>query len=473
MKSVEVATGRLLDGPSDTAGARGSEVGSWVIASAAFLLVAFRQTYVIPALPLSLSPARLLLFGGAALFIIACLLGHQSKYRLGVMAPVLAIYVISTATAYGIGMTREAIPIKTVDYYFVVEIMLVLSVLFYFNVIHSYVGLRRVIKGLVAGAFVSAVFAILAHTTGVELARVLRPPGLIEKGAILTGELVRGDVVRPQGSADHPLELAAVLTITFPLAVGLAYSLRAAGERWRAWAAVAAVILVGVAVSVSRSALIGLLAAYIVMATFWPIRRTLAVLGAGAGLATLVFVANPALFQAYSSTVGLGRADPSAQYRLAAARYILSHFSMFGSFGQGGGADNYVFDDQYLYRLAETGVAGLLAYLILLGTTFALALRAFLNARDEANTQLPTGSSQLLLGLVASLAAYATMNVVLDVGGFAQIWTTMWILVATSAVAWRISRKPHGRAERRAVGRRDGMGRDGMGIVNPTISKAL
>jgi hypothetical protein len=36
------------------------------------------------------------------------------------------------------------------------------------------------------------------------------------------------------------------------------------------------------------------------------------------------------------------------------------------------------------------------------------------------------------------------MNVVLDVGGFVQIWTTMWLLIATSAVAYRLSRRPAG-----------------------------
>jgi O-antigen ligase len=357
---------------------------------------------------------------------------------------VLVIYVVATMLAYGTAMTSESIPIRTADYYLIVEIMLVLSVFFYLDVIHDYVALARVVKALVAGGLVSAVFAVLAHLTGVELATVLRPPGLVEKGTILNRVLLRGEVVRSQGSAGHPLELAAILTIILPIAVGLTYSLRENGKRWLPWAVATLVILVGVAVSVSRSALIGVLAAFVVMAFFWPIRRTIGMLVGAIGFATLLFAFNPPLFNAYASTLGLGTSDPSAQYRVVAARYILSRMSMFGSYGEAPGATGYIFDDQYLYRLSQGGIVGLFAYVVLLAATLTLALRAYTNARKRMNPALPIGSAQLFLGLAASLTAYAVMNVVLDVGGFVQIWTTMWLLIATSAVAYRLSRRPAG-----------------------------
>jgi hypothetical protein len=434
------------------AGPRSVETGSWVIACAAFLLIAFRQTYVIPGLPLALSPARFLLFAGATMFIAAAVVRRRSGYHFGVLGPVVAIYLVSTLMAYGIGMTSESIPVRTADYYVVVEILLICSVVFYFNVVRSFGELSRIVKALIAGAVVSAMFAIVAHMTGSDLAAMMHPPGLVEKDAILNRDLVRGDVVRPQGSAGHPLELAALLTIIFPLGVGLTYSLRASGKRWWPWAAASLAILIGVVVSVSRAALIGLLAALVVMALFWPIRRTLGMLGGVAGLAAIVFVANPPLFDAYSSTMVLGMGDPSAQYRLGAAQYILSNFTMFGAFGRGGGSDNYIFDDQYLYRLSETGAFGLLAYVVLVGLALVLALRAFIDARKGLNPELPKASVHLFLGLLASLTAYAVMNIVLDVGGFVQIWTTMWLLVATSAVAFRLSRRPDRLASQVAAG---------------------
>jgi len=443
LKNVLPANGRSLHALPDLETAPPSgEIGSWIIASAAFMLVAMRQTYVLPALPLSLSPARFLLFLGAGLFILARLLGQRSGYRLGVLGPILATYLLSTLMAYGIGMTRESTPIRNTDYRIIVEIMLIVAVIFCFNVVHSYVGLRRVIKGLVAGGAVSAIFAILANITGLDLATYMRLPGLVERGTILYRDLLRGDVVRSQGSASHPLELAAVLTMLFPLAVGLTHSLRAGGDRWRLWAVATLTIFAGIAVSVSRSALIGLFAAFALMALYWPIRRTLAMLGGILGLAMLVFVVNRSLFEAYSSTLGLGRGDASAQYRVAAAQYILSNFSIFGMFGQAGGPSDLIFDNQYLFRLADTGIFGLLAYVLLVGTALVLALRAFMNTRNQKNSELPAASAHLFLGLAASFTAYAVMNIVLDAGGFVQIWTTMWLLLATSAVAFRISQRP-------------------------------
>jgi hypothetical protein len=419
-----------------------SEMDSWVIASAAFLLIALRQTYVLPGIPLGLGPGRFLLFVAAGWFIYSCVVGQKSLYRLGAVAGAAAVYFVSTLLAYGMGMTQEAIPVRQADTYLVVEIMLVLSVFYYVNVVHSYIALGRVIKGLVAGGVVSAVFAIVASASGVELAPVLRPPGLVEKGVFLTTDVFRVYVVRPQGSADHPLELAAVLTIMFPLAVGLTYSLRAGGQRWRLWAMATFIILVGVAVSVSRSALIALFVACVFMALFWPIRRTLAMVGGALGLAAVGFAVRPSLFEAYSSLFGLGFDDASSQNRVAAAQYIATKVSVFGSFARGAGTSGHViFDDQYLHRLAETGLFGLFAYMMLLGTALVLAIRAFFNARKRTNPDLPAASAQLFLGLAASFIAYAVMNITLDVGGFVQIWTTMWLLLGSAAVAFRISRK--------------------------------
>ncbi|MGB3482218.1 MAG: O-antigen ligase family protein [Mycobacterium sp.] len=430
---------RTLGPDSDIVAARG-DTGSWIIATAAFLLVSLRQTYVIPGIPLGLGPGRFVLFACAGWFIFTRLTGHRSGYRLGAAGPVVAVFFTATLTAYGIGMTRASVPVRPADTDLVVEIMLVLTAYFFFTAVHDHAGLRRIVKALVAGAVVSAVFAIVAHFTGSELAAVLKPPGLVEKGEILNTDLFRGDVVRPQGSADHPLELAAVLAMIFPLAVGLTYSLRAGGQRWRPWAVAAAIVLGGVAVSVSRSALAGLFATFVFMALYWPIRRTLLMFASGVVLAALVFAVNPPLFKAYSVTLGMGWADPSAQYRVAAARYIMSHFSLFGSYAAGAGTSGFViFDNQYLHHLSGAGIVGLVSYVVLLATAFLLAFRAYRYTRTLPGSS--GAAADLYLGLAASFVTFACINVFLDVGGFVQIWTTMWLLIATAAVAFRISRE--------------------------------
>jgi hypothetical protein len=421
------------------------EIGSWVLASAAFMLIAFRQTYVLPYVPLGLSPARFVLFAAAGLFIITRLAGQRSRYRIGVLGPVLALYSLSTLAAYGAGMMRPSTPIVEVDANLIREFLAISLVFFFFTVIHGYVGLRRVIKGLVAGGVVSAVLAILAHFTGVEAATMLRLPGLRDAGAILNRDLVRVDVVRPQASAGHPLELAVVLAMIFPLALGLTQSLRARGERWWPWAVATAIILAGIAVSVSRGAVLGLVAAFVVMARYWPIRRTLgtlAVIGVGLMVGPVL---ESSLFEAYSKMFGLGLEEGSINSRQTAAEDLLSNIPLFGMYGQGGSAKNPpTLDNDYLSQLQEIGVLGLLSYLMVLGTTLALAFLAFRNARNRASTELPASCAHLFLALAASFTAYAAMSIFLDVSGFIQTWTTMYLLIAASAVAFRISRKVDG-----------------------------
>ena len=81
---------------------------------------------------------------------------------------------------------------------------------------------------------------------------------------------------------------------------------------------------------------------------------------------------------------------------------------------------------------------------MLVGTALALAFLAFRNARNRANTQLPAAAAHLFLGIAASISAFAVVSIFLDTAGFLQIWTTMWLLIAMSAVAFRISRRPDG-----------------------------
>src|SRR6476646_275673 len=132
------------------------EIGSWVLASAAFMLIAFRQSYILPFVPLGLSPARFVLLAAAFLFILTRLAGQHSEYRIGVLGPILTVYLLSTLIAYGAAMMRPSVPLDNVDAGLIREMLLVSVVFFFFSVVHTYAGLERVIKGLVAGGVVSA-----------------------------------------------------------------------------------------------------------------------------------------------------------------------------------------------------------------------------------------------------------------------------------------------------------------------------
>lgn len=197
------------------------ELGSWVVAVAAFLLLAFRQAYVVPFVPLALSPALVILYASGFLYLLTRLAGQRSGFRLGRLGPVLTLFFLSTLLAYGAGMMRPSTPISAADQNLVREAAFLLVVLFIFTVVRTYSGLERILKGLILGACVAAALAIVKHLTGVEVAESMRLPGLNSLDNVVTLELIRGDLVRPQSTAGHPLELAVVLTMVFPLALGL------------------------------------------------------------------------------------------------------------------------------------------------------------------------------------------------------------------------------------------------------------
>jgi hypothetical protein len=431
--------GRTVDAlPPDDRSPR-TEVGSWILAIAAFLLIALRQTDLLPLVPLGLSPARFILIAGAGLWALTRLMGQRSSYRVPAVGPILTIYALSVIVAYGAQMTRPAQAPNT-DPIFVAQVLLVLVVPFFLSVIHGYDGLLRVIKGLVAGGVVSATLALLTSLTGNADGVQLRIPGLVDGAGIpfTVDDVYRGGMIRAQGSASHPLELACVLTVIFPLALAVTLRLRAEGKRWWPWAAASAVIVAGIAVTLSRSGAVGLVIGLAVMACYWPLRRTLTVFAVGGGLvATAVLLQVPFI----SKYVTIFSADSSVAQRAAVTSALPFDITPFGVFaraagGSSSGAGVPTLDDQYLKALSETGVFGLLAYVLLVGMTLVLAFRAFRNARGPG---ADGRHAQLFIGIAASFSAYAVVSLFLDMAGFLQVWTLMWVLIALSAVAYRIS----------------------------------
>jgi hypothetical protein len=417
-----------------------TEVGSWVLAVAAFLLIALRQTDLLPLVPLGLSPARFILIAGAALWVLTRLMGQRSGYRVPALGPILTIYALSLIVAYGAQMTRPAQAPNT-DPVFAAQVLLVLIVPFFLSVIHGYDGLLRVVKGLIAGGVVSATLALLTSLTGNADGIQLRIPGLVDGAGIpfTVDDVFRGGMIRAQGSASHPLELACVLTVIFPLALAVTLSLRAEGKRWWPWAAASAVIVGGVAVTLSRSGAVGLVVGLAVMACYWPIRRTLTVFAVSGGLVAAAVLLQVPFISKY---VTIFSADSSVAQRAAVTSALPFDITPFGMYaraagGSSSGAGVPTLDDQYLKALSETGVFGLLAYLLLVGMALVLAFRAFRNARNS-----PAGRrhAQLFVGIAAAFSAYAVVSIFLDMAGFLQVWTLMWVLIALSAVAYRISR---------------------------------
>jgi putative inorganic carbon (hco3(-)) transporter len=419
--------------------------GATVVAVVCGWLLATRQSVVVP-YTLGLTPVSIAWYA-AGLVLVLCWLARQPirpPHRptvLLVMAMFLTTLVSSAALMLrGPSGDQASLSLQLIGR----DVGLRAAVVFVMVVGRSTADVGRVVQGIVVGAAISASLALVQVATGVDLAGSLVLPGLTDQGSAATvGELLRAGAVRPQGSAGHPLELSAVLTVAFPLALGLTLSRRARDQSAWPWAALSAVIALGAVSTISRSAIVGIAAALVVMAWRWPVRRV-AVGGAAVVVSVLAAIAAgvPIVSRLADVVVG-GSSDNSLGSRSSGLSYALEQLPAHWLVGQGAGtydvARQPVLDDFYLTRAVEAGLLGALALVALTAGAWCIAARASRRARTSADA----GAFELVNGVLGALTGVAVVALILDIGGFAQISTLQYVLIAvagSSALATRSAR---------------------------------
>lgn len=437
-----MATADTIVLPAVTAPARRwvrrEQVGPLILATGAFFLLGMRQTFTVP-LTFGLSLGQFLLYVIAALWAIVAARGHRATPVNRWVVIALVGYLTASLLSYGAAVSRGTVlrGFMFGDRYIFADLALTAMVIAIVTMLTTVDRIILVAKGLIVGATLSASFAIVRLVIGLDLSPMFILPGLKSSDFVLVTNLAREGVERPQGSAGHPLELAGVLTVVIPLCVGVAMCARTRGERVWPWLTCAGLMMCGALGTVSRSVIVGLAAAVIVMAWRWPIQRLVAIVVAAAaaiGAALLLELhVVAAMLQAFANV----SKDSSIASRELGAAYVTDHYRDHLWLGQGAGMypayDQPVLDNQYLSRLMETGVLGLGTFVVFLGVAFVLALKTSAS-RDPVIAELGGAVS-------GSLAALVVISTILDVSGFIQIWTVTWILLAFSAVLWRLDRQ--------------------------------
>jgi O-antigen ligase len=255
------------------------------------------------------------------------------------------------------------------------------------------------------------------------------------------------------GTFGQPNPYAGYLNLSLPLALGLAVFSRDMRERIVA-AAAAVLLLVAEALSASRGGLIGLAAAVVVLAAVGLRRERIAALlvGLGALLFTLAAFTSllphalsaallrPLRLEGISPDAAVTNANFSTMERLAHWIAGLRMFAAHPLLGVGAGNYNaayprYAFNpsiwpealghahNYYINVAAETGLLGLLAFLVFAGAALAAGWRAThprqaLTAPAESAAAKTHGASALTravaLGLFAVLAGFLAHNLTDD-----------------------------------------------------------
>jgi len=282
----------------------------------------------------------------------------------------------------------------------------------------------------VAGGLL-ALLGLVQFVTGKTLIDMITIPGF-GADADLSALQNRSGFTRSSATASHPLEYAVVLSSALPIALAfaLADNKKSFAIRWSN----SIVILLAALLSVSRSAILGVVAGVAILLPSWPARarRAAGICGILIGIGIYLLVPGMAgtifgLFEGAST-------DSSTVSRTngyGLALEIAGHYFPLGR-GLGTFIPRYqILDNQFLGLLIEVGVVGLIAFVGLLVTAVTCAgtgRRDAVSATDR----------HLCLALIAAIVSTSLLFAFFDAFSFPMARGMLGLLIGLSGAARNI-----------------------------------
>jgi O-antigen ligase len=295
------------------------------------------------------------------------------------------------------------------------------------------------LRTVVLGGAVLGVLGVIEWKTGtnvfVGLDRVI--PILNPVGEDL--DTFRAGLNRAYASAQHPIAFGAALVLLLPLAVVLAFQ-----RRKPIWIAAAGLIVMGSLASISRTSLLMLVVATVVLAILRPnaarqalpfvlpllVVIQLALPGTFSTIRAQFFPKEGLVSQQAEQDVGSGRVASFGPAVDEAAHHPF--------FGRGFGTrivddvperNSFILDDEWLSTTLEVGLVGLIAWAWIFFRFCSKAIRAARMHDDDR--------AWLLAGLAASIASFAVGMIFFDAFSFIQVTLLMFVLLGIGSVLLR------------------------------------
>jgi O-antigen ligase len=294
--------------------------------------------------------------------------------------------------------------------------------------------LEVLVRRLVFAGGALATLGVVQFATGEAWVDRISIPGLSVNTA-LTGVLERSGFNRPAGTAIHPIEFGAVITMILPVAVNVALTDRTHGIV-RRWYPVTAIAL-AVVLSISRSAIVSAVVGLVVVSLAWTpaVRRRAAVIGTV--FLGVVCLTIPGLLGTLTGLFTGISGDSSAASRTGSYAIAGEFIEKAPWFGRGFSTflPKYrILDNQYLGLLIEVGVVGLVSVIALFVVAASSARRMRALAADEPGQQL--GQS-----LAAAVGAGAVGLAFYDGFGFPMATGTLFLVLGLAGAGLRVVRQ--------------------------------
>ena len=297
----------------------------------------------------------------------------------------------------------------------------------------SRAALDRLLRAVVGAGVFLASLGLIQFFFGWNPATLIQVPGL-RFNSSFGSTIARDSFTRVQGTAAHAIEFGVVLAMVLPLA--LHYAWFATEHRRRRWLGV---LLIGFALpmTVSRSAIAGLLIVMLVMFVSGPAARRRQVLLALPFIAVGLKMAIPGLLGTLRGLFLNISADPSTQGRTddySAISYYVEHSPIFGR-----GISTFIpelyrtLDNAYLGWLLEAGVVGLVALIGWILCAVVIGLQVRLRAGTDER------SRDLAAALVAALLSAGFNLATFDALGFAICAGLFFLLIGATGALWRLT----------------------------------
>ncbi|WP_449386431.1 O-antigen ligase family protein [Cellulomonas soli] len=292
--------------------------------------------------------------------------------------------------------------------------------------------LDRVLRALVGASGIAGALGVLQFFTEKAYVDLIVIPGL-SANTTLNSVYGRNGFARAAGTSTHPIEFGVVMVMVLPIALHYALS-DSHRSRFARWAPVVA-IGAAVPITMSRSALLGLVVVLAVLLPSWPVRRrwwAMAAVVAGFGA---VYVAIPGMLGTMLRLFTGISQDDSALSRTDSYDLALQFIERSPVFGRGFSTflPSYrILDNQYLGLLIEAGVVGTLAFLALLVTALVVAFRL--------SSALPeTVDRSLARALAACIAAAGLALATFDAFGFPQVAGVLFFAIGCVTALRRLT----------------------------------
>jgi polysaccharide biosynthesis protein PslJ len=347
----------------------------------------------------------------------------------------LVVYWLSIIISYGVGFLRglTAMEANSSDRWLISTAAFSGVILTTADGLSNWERFRTVLRIFVWSSAFMALVGLVEAALARDITQYLLLPGLAEKGA--APELqARGAGLRVASNTTHYIELSAVLATALPFAIHL---IRFEAGRRRRWFLLAAA-LIGAAIpaTISRTGIVAVLIAFLVLMPLWTWRmRYNALLSCIAIFGTLA-AAKPAFAATLIEMFTGFSEDPSITSRTERYELVGYYFAQRPWFGRGTGTwvpPQYQYlDNQWLATALCNGLLGVTALAVLYLTPLTLALLALRRATTPED-------KHVCAALISTQLIAMFVSATFDSLWFDTYATTLALTIGLCGAAWRFT----------------------------------